>query len=183
MGQLPAGAVVLVETVADVDALDFPAETPLAYVTQTTLSVTDTQEIIARLTARFPDIHKPKLDDICYATSNRQDAVRALAQESDLILVIGAENSSNSNRLVEVARQSGCDAVHLIASRDDIDWAWFAGKSRLGLTAGASAPEELVQGVITACEMRFETAIVLLDHIEENVHFPLPRVVANVATG
>ncbi len=182
MGQLPSGAVVLVETVEDVDGLDFSADTPLAYVTQTTLSVTDTQDIIARLMARFPKIRKPKKSDICYATSNRQDAVRALAEEADLILVIGAENSSNSNRLVEVARQSGCSAVHLIASHDDIDWSWFVGRSCLGLTAGASAPEELVQGVITACEARFETEISLLNHIEENVHFRLPRVVANVVS-
>ena len=181
MGQLPAGAVILVETIEDVDALEFPAETPLAYVTQTTLSVTDTQEIIARLTARFPDIRKPGKSDICYATSNRQDAVRALAEHADLIPVIWAENSSNSNRLVEVARQSGCHDVHLIASHDDIDWNWFRGKTSLGLTAGASAPEELVQGVIMACARRFETETALLTHIEENVHFPLPRVVADVS--
>ena len=180
MGQLPAGAVVLVETPDDVDTLDFPADTPLAYVTQTTLSVSDTQEIIARLNARFPEIHAPRRSDICYATSNRQDAVRALADEADLILVIGAENSSNSNRLVEVARHSGCVDAHLIACQSDIDWSWFVGKSNLGLTAGASAPEELIQGVIGACEERFEVEIALLNHVEEDMHFPLPRIVANV---
>ena len=181
MGQLPAGAVLPVETVEDVDRLDIPADTPLAYVTQTTLSVTDTQDIIARLTARFPEIRKPRSSDICYATSNRQDAVRALSEEADLILVIGAENSSNSNRLLEVAQQSGCNDAYLIASHDDIDWSWFTGKSCLGLTAGASAPEELVQGVITACAERFEIEVTLLNHTEENMHFPLPRVVADVS--
>ena len=180
MGQLPAGAVVLVETIKDVDRLDFPSDAPLAYVTQTTLSVTDTADIIAHLKKRFPDIRAPKKSDICYATSNRQNAVRSLANEAELILVIGAENSSNSNRLVEVVRQAHCPRVHLISSTDDINWNWLDGISRLGLTAGASAPETLVQQVVAACEERFDTKISLLTLTEENIRFRLPHAVADV---
>ncbi|MBP0573206.1 4-hydroxy-3-methylbut-2-enyl diphosphate reductase, partial [Mycobacterium tuberculosis] len=145
MGQLPEGGVTLVETVADVATIAPPAGQPLAYTTQTTLSVDDTREVIAALTARFPDIVHPHKEDICYATTNRQEAVKAIAARVDAMVVVGAPNSSNSQRLREVAERAGCRAALLIQRADDIDGAALVGIGRLGISAGASAPEVLVE--------------------------------------
>ena len=147
LGQVPEGAMTLVESLEDVDALTFAAETPLAFLTQTTLSVDDTAAIVAALRQRYPHVVGPKAEDICYATSNRQAAVKAIAPECDLVLVIGAPNSSNSLRLVEVAERSGTPA-HLIGRASDIEAAWLEGVNTVGVTAGASAPEVLVREVI-----------------------------------
>ena len=159
MGQIGPGAMTLIETVADAEAFAPANPLNLAYVTQTTLSVDDTKDIVAALRRRFPHLAEPRKDDICYATTNRQEAVKAIAEHAELVLVIGAANSSNSVRLKEVAERSGADRAHLIASADNIDWAWFNGVTTLGLTAGASAPETLVQGVIAACRARFEVSV------------------------
>ena len=174
MGQVDEGQMTLVETVDDVAKLDFTAGTPLAYLTQTTLSVDDTADVIAALERRFPDISGPKAEDICYATSNRQAAVKKIAPGSDLVLVIGAPNSSNSLRLVEVAERLGTDA-HLIQRASDIDPQWLEGVGTLGLTAGASAPELLVREVVDKLgEWRTveETTIMAA---EEKMVFKLPR--------
>ena len=174
MGQVEEGQMTLVETVDDVAKLDLPAGTPLAYLTQTTLSVDDTADVIAALERRFPDISGPKAEDICYATSNRQAAVKKIAPGSDLVLVIGAPNSSNSLRLVEVAERLGTDA-HLIQRASDIDPNWLEGVGTLGLTAGASAPELLVREVVEKLgEWRTveETTIMAA---EEKMVFKLPR--------
>ena len=148
----------------------------LAYVTQTTLSVDDTAGIVAALRRRFPNLAEPRKDDICYATTNRQEAVRAFAARSDLVLVIGAANSSNSVRLVEVAERAGTPSARLIASAEDIDWSWLEGVSVLGLTAGASAPESLVQGVIAACRTRFAVSVEDVVTAREDVVFRTPRI-------
>ena len=174
MGQAPE-RVVLVESEANVAALDFDRDTPLRYVTQTTLSVDETKGIIDALRARFPWIEGPAKDDICYATQNRQDAVKHLVdvERIDLLLVIGSTNSSNSQRLVEVARARGVDG-YLIDGADDLDATWIEGKARVGITAGASAPEDLVQGVARRLESLGATvrdAVVT----EEDVHFALPK--------
>ena len=174
MGQVEDGQMTLVETVDDVAKLDFPAGTELAYLTQTTLSVDDTADVIAALERRFPDISGPKAEDICYATSNRQAAVKKIAPGSDLVLVIGAPNSSNSLRLVEVAERLGTDA-YLIQRASDIDPEWLEGVGTLGLTAGASAPELLVREVVEKLgEWRTveETTIMAA---EEKMVFKLPR--------
>ncbi len=174
MGQVEDGQMTLVETVDDVAKLDFPAGTELAYLTQTTLSVDDTADVIAALERRFPDISGPKAEDICYATSNRQAAVKKIAPGSDLVLVIGAPNSSNSLRLVEVAERLGTDA-YLIQRASDIDPEWLEGVGTLGLTAGASAPELLVREVVDRLgEWRTveETTIMAA---EEKMVFKLPR--------
>jgi len=175
MGQLPEGAVMLVEDVAQAEALQVPAGEKLAYATQTTLSVDDTAEIVAVLRRRFPQIEGPKKEDICYATTNRQASVKAIAAQADAVLVIGAPNSSNSMRLVEVARNSGCGRAHLVQRAADIDWRWLDGVKRLGITAGASAPEVLVEEVIEACRQRFAVAIEEIKVTQENVVFKLPR--------
>ena len=174
MGQVPDGAITLIETVADAEAVAPPAGA-LAYATQTTLSVADTADIIAALKARFPDIHTPHKDDICYATTNRQNAVEQLAAEVDYVLVIGAENSSNSQRLVEVARVAGCPHAGLIAGADEIDWAAMDQATHIGLTAGASAPEEVTEEVIAAFQARYDISVRQLDGIKERVHFKLPK--------
>jgi 4-hydroxy-3-methylbut-2-enyl diphosphate reductase len=174
MGQVPDGAITLIETEADAEAVVPPAAS-LAYATQTTLSVADTAGIIAILKARFPDIHTPHKDDICYATTNRQTAVAQLAAEVDYVLVIGAENSSNSQRLVEVARVAGCPRAALIAGDADIDWAAMEGAAHIGLTAGASAPEDVIEEVIAAFKARYDITVRQLDGIEERVHFKLPK--------
>ena len=174
MGQVPDGAITLIETVADAEAVSPPAGA-LAYATQTTLSVADTADIIAVLKARFPDIHTPHKDDICYATTNRQNAVEHLAAKVDYILVIGAENSSNSQRLVEVARVAGCPHASLIAGADEIDWSAMDKVRHIGLTAGASAPEEVTEEVISAFQARYDITLSQLDGIEERVHFKLPK--------
>jgi 4-hydroxy-3-methylbut-2-en-1-yl diphosphate reductase len=178
MGQLPEGSVTLIETVDD--ALAYTPKNPanLAFLTQTTLSVDDTAEIVAALQARFPGISTPHKEDICYATTNRQDAVKVLAPGADLVLVIGARTSSNSVRLVEVALRAGAKRAELIASAENIDWSWFDGVSVLGLTAGASAPEDLVQGVINACRERFDVTMQTVKTADETVTFKLPRVLA-----
>ena len=175
MGQLPAGAISLIETVADAEGFTPPADARgLAYVTQTTLSVMDTQEIVSVLTRRFPGIAGPAREDICYATTNRQEAVRALAQRCDLVLVVGAPNSSNSRRLVEVAQRFGA-AAQLVETADDIDWRGIETGMRIGITAGASAPEVLVQGVVEAFRARFhQVAVNELKLRDEHISFKLP---------
>jgi 4-hydroxy-3-methylbut-2-enyl diphosphate reductase len=174
MGQVPDGAISLIETEADARQVT-PPQGPLAYATQTTLSVADTADIISILTQRFPDIAAPHNEDICYATTNRQQAVQDLAQTVDMVLVIGAPNSSNSQRLVEVARNSGCQDARLIGEAVDIAWDEVSQYHHVGLTAGASAPEDIIQEVIAAFEQRFDLSVKILDGVEENVHFKLPR--------
>lgn len=176
MGQIRPGAMTLIETVADAETFVPEDASRLAYVTQTTLSVDDTEDVLAVLRRRFPDLAEPQKDDICYATTNRQEAVKSIAAAAQLVLVIGASNSSNSVRLKEVAERSGASAAHLIASAEDIDWSWFDGVSTLGLTAGASAPETLVQGVIAACRARFEVSVEEIVTAQEDVVFRIPRI-------
>ena len=175
MGQLPPGAVKLVETAEDVARLAIAPGEALAYITQTTLSIEDAASIVAALKARFPDIAGPKHEDICYATTNRQRAVKAIAGRSDRLLVVGALNSSNSLRLVEVAQQSGCRRAGLIARAEDIDWGFVEGARRLGLTASASAPEILVEEVVAACRERYDVTIEDVTVTREEVRFNLPR--------
>jgi 4-hydroxy-3-methylbut-2-enyl diphosphate reductase len=175
MGQLPDGAMTLVEDAQQAATIALPDDKPLAYTTQTTLSVDDTADIIAVLQARFPQITAPNKEDICYATTNRQSAVKAIANDCDAIAVIGAPNSSNSRRLVEVAAANGCDKAILVGRADEIDWRWLQGVSRLGLTAGASAPEILVKEVIDACRTQFEVTVTEVQIAEESIHFKLPR--------
>jgi 4-hydroxy-3-methylbut-2-enyl diphosphate reductase len=177
LGQVPEGAMTLIETVEDVAGLDFPVGTPLAYLTQTTLSVDDTAAIIAALHARFPEISAPKAEDICYATSNRQAAVKAVAARAQLVLVIGAPNSSNSVRLVEVAQRVGACA-QLIQRAADIDPAWLSGIETLGLTAGASAPEQLVREVVDRIAQFRTVEEEIMVTAEEHMIFKLPRQLA-----
>jgi len=180
MGQLPEGAVLLVETLADVATLSVIDETRLAYCTQTTLSVDDTADIVAALIARFPEITGPSKEDICYATTNRQAAVKVIAEDADALIVIGAPNSSNSNRLVEVGAQYGCDKAMLVQRASDIDWAWLDGVNTLGITAGASAPEVLVDEVIEAARARFDVSIREVAITKENVNFKIPSILKKV---
>ncbi len=175
MGQIPEDSMTLVETEADVANLDFPADTPLSYVTQTTLSVDDTAAILAALRLRFPDISEPSSEDICYATTNRQEAVKVIAERCDAVIVIGAPNSSNSNRLVEVALSAGCADAALLERAEAMDWARFSDCRTLGLTAGASAPETLVEEFIDACAERFNVTIEPVTLREETIQFNLPR--------
>ncbi|MEM1147947.1 MAG: 4-hydroxy-3-methylbut-2-enyl diphosphate reductase [Pseudomonadota bacterium] len=176
MGQLPDGAMTLIETVEDVAAFEPRDPKNLAFVTQTTLSVDDTAEIVEALQARFPEISAPHKEDICYATTNRQEAVKVMAERADLFLVIGAETSSNSKRLVEVALRAGSRHAKLVASAENVDWDWFENVETLGLTAGASAPEDLVQGLIAACRARFDITVEPITTATESVVFKLPRV-------
>ncbi|ARP98433.1 4-hydroxy-3-methylbut-2-enyl diphosphate reductase [Pseudorhodoplanes sinuspersici] len=178
MGQIPA-PVVLVQTVADVETLTIPTDTPVAYVTQTTLSVDDTKEIIAALTRRFTDIQGPDTRDICYATQNRQSAVRDLCEVADLLLVVGATNSSNSNRLREIGAELGIPS-YLIANGSELDPAWLDGVKTVGITAGASAPEVLVDDVITALKKLKPVEVSTLPGREENIEFRLPAELASV---
>jgi 4-hydroxy-3-methylbut-2-enyl diphosphate reductase len=178
MGQIPA-PVVLVQTVADVDTLTIPTDTPVAYVTQTTLSVDDTKEIIAALTRRFTDIQGPDTRDICYATQNRQSAVRDLCEVADLLLVVGATNSSNSNRLREIGAELGIPS-YLIANGSELDPAWLDGVETVGITAGASAPEVLVDDVIIALKKLKPVEVTTLPGREENIEFRLPAELASV---
>jgi 4-hydroxy-3-methylbut-2-enyl diphosphate reductase len=175
MGQLPAGAIALVETVADARAFTPKDAANLAYITQTTLSVDDTKEIVAVLRERFPAIAGPHKEDICYATTNRQDAVKAIAPRADLVLVIGAPNSSNSMRLVEVAKRAGAGDAVLIRRAADIDWSMVRENSAVGLTASASAPEILVDEVIAAFKARYAVAVEEIAVTSENVEFNVPR--------
>ncbi|NCU11976.1 MAG: 4-hydroxy-3-methylbut-2-enyl diphosphate reductase, partial [Sphingomonadaceae bacterium] len=174
LGQVPDGTITLVETVEDVANLHFAEDAALAFLTQTTLSVDDTAEIVAALRARFPQIVGPKAEDICYATSNRQAAVKAIAPECQLVLVIGAPNSSNSLRLVEVAQRCGARGM-LIQRGAEIDRAWLDGVEVLGLTAGASAPEELVNEVITRIGEWRAVTVEQVVTAEEKMVFKLPR--------
>ena len=170
----PDSAIYLVETIDDVDNLQVKNPDNLAYVTQTTLSVDDTRNIIDALRNRFPNINGPRKDDICYATQNRQDAVRELAHKVDVFLVIGSANSSNSNRLRELAENQGVDA-YLIDGIEDIDYDWFKGAESIGVTAGASAPEILVEEVISTLQKLFDATVTTNEKATENVRFQLPK--------
>ena len=173
IGQIEA-PVHLVATEGDVAALGIPVDTPVAYITQTTLSVDDTRGVIAALKAKFPDLTGPDVNDICYATQNRQTAVRDLACVSDLILVVGAQNSSNSNRLVEIGKEMGVES-HLVADGSELDPAWVTGRHVVGLTAGASAPEELILSVIAALRrLDDDVEVTQMNGISENIEFRLP---------
>ncbi len=176
MGQLPDGAVVLVETVEDVDHLEIEDQEALAYCTQTTLSVDDTASIVEALQEKFPNIKGPRKEDICYATTNRQAAMKAIAPHSDAVMVIGAPNSSNSNRLVEVAALNGCPKAMLVQRVGEIDWAWLDGVGALGLSAGASAPEILVDEVIEKAREYYDVTVEEIAITQENVHFKVPRI-------
>ena len=175
MGQLPAGAISLVETVADARAFQPRDPDNLAWITQTTLSVDDTSEIVGELKNRFPNIAGPHKDDICYATTNRQEAVKRVAPAVDRMLVVGAPNSSNSQRLREVAERAGCPKAVLIQRASEIDWSVFEGVSRIGVTAGASAPEVIVEEVLDAFAERFDIEVELVSTAEEDIVFSLPR--------
>ncbi|WP_170328323.1 4-hydroxy-3-methylbut-2-enyl diphosphate reductase [Ruegeria arenilitoris] len=181
MGQLPDGEVLLVETVEDVATVQVRDPDKLAYVTQTTLSVDDTKDIVAALEARFPAIVGPHKEDICYATTNRQEAVKAVAPKSDALLVVGAPNSSNSRRLVEVASRAGCNYAQLVQRATDIDWRALQGISSVAITAGASAPEVLVNEVIDAFRDHFDVTVELVETAVENVEFKVPRVLRQPA--
>lgn len=178
MGQLPEGAITLIETVAEARTFSPRDPSQLSFVTQTTLSVDDTAEIVAALQARFPEIAAPHKEDICYATTNRQAAVKALAADCDIVLVIGSETSSNSKRLVEVALRAGADKAALIEDARAINWQTLDGAATVGITAGASAPESLVEDLIAAFAARFDTSVEELRVTDENVVFKLPRLVA-----
>jgi 4-hydroxy-3-methylbut-2-en-1-yl diphosphate reductase len=175
MGQLPAGAITLIETREDAERIEPPTPEHLAYITQTTLSLDDTADIIAVLRRRFSSIEGPRRDDICYATTNRQQAVKAIAPRADLVIVLGAPNSSNSLRLVEVAESSGCDKARLVQRASEIDWSELSDGKVLGLTAGASAPEHLVDDVIAEAEARFDVTFEEVSVARETVYFKLPR--------
>jgi 4-hydroxy-3-methylbut-2-enyl diphosphate reductase len=175
MGQVPDGAILLVEDVEEAGKVEVEDPRNLAYITQTTLSVDDTSEIIAVLKKRFPRIHGPKKEDICYATTNRQEAVKEIARSCDALLVVGAPNSSNSQRLVEVARREGCPRAILVQRAADIDWSILENIERLGITAGASAPEVLVEEVVSACHARFEVTLQNVSGVVEDVIFKLPK--------
>ncbi|MBL8548012.1 MAG: 4-hydroxy-3-methylbut-2-enyl diphosphate reductase [Hyphomonadaceae bacterium] len=178
MGQLPPGAITLLETVADADAFQPRDATQLSFVTQTTLSVDDTAEMVGVLQRRFPGIAAPHKEDICYATTNRQDAVKAMAEQADLVLVIGSPKSSNSVRLVEVAKRAGARDARLVGSAEDVDWSWFDDVRSVGVTAGASAPEDLVEALIAAIAARFDARVEEVRVTKEDVVFKLPRVLA-----
>ncbi len=175
VGQLPDGAVLLVESVEDVERLVAPDAANLAYATQTTLSVDDTRDIIAALTARFPAIVGPPREDICYATTNRQDAVKQVSSGVEAMLVVGSANSSNSQRLKEVAERAGCPYARLVPRAVDIDWPQFKGLRKIAITAGASAPEVLVDEMIDAFRERFDVTVETVATASEDMFFPLPR--------
>ncbi|NNE52346.1 MAG: 4-hydroxy-3-methylbut-2-enyl diphosphate reductase [Sulfitobacter sp.] len=181
MGQLPKGEVLLVETPQDVARVEVRDPDRLAYVTQTTLSIDDTAEIVAALKKRFPSIVGPHKEDICYATTNRQEAVKAMAPKCDALLVVGAPNSSNSKRLVEVGARAGCSYAQLVQRADDIDWRSLEGITSIGITAGASAPEVLVNEMIDAFRARYEVSLEVVETAQENVEFKVPRVLREPA--
>jgi len=176
MGQLPAGEVLLIETVSDVQKIVPRDENLLAFITQTTLSVDDTIEIITALKKRFPNIIGPHKEDICYATTNRQTAVKVMASKTKTMLVIGAPNSSNSNRLVEVGLKAGCSYACLIQRATEIDWVKLKDVTSIGLTAGASAPDELINEVIAAFRERYDTTVELVETAIENIEFKVPKI-------
>jgi len=180
MGQVPEGSMTLIETVEDVEKVNPADPAELSFVTQTTLSVDDTIEIVAALERRFPGLTKPKKEDICYATTNRQVAVKEVAAQADRVIVIGSPNSSNSRRLVEVAEKAGCSA-RLVLRADDLDWDWLAGATAVGISAGASAPEILVEEVITALKERYDAKVELVTTAEEDVTFKVPPILKDVA--
>jgi 4-hydroxy-3-methylbut-2-enyl diphosphate reductase len=175
MGEAP-GSIVLVQTEEDVDALEVEDPTKIAYISQTTLSVDETRSIINRLRERFPHIAGPRTDDICYATTNRQAAVKQLARKCDLVLVVGSRNSSNSNRLVEVARECGAES-HLIDNARQVQEEWLVGKRIVGITSGASAPEELVEALVELFRARGTTEVQELEVVNEDVRFMLPKAI------
>jgi 4-hydroxy-3-methylbut-2-enyl diphosphate reductase len=180
LGQLPEGAIKLVQTVEDVAQLDIESPDKLAFVTQTTLSVDDTADIVNAVLERFPEAKAPKQEDICYATTNRQQAVKALAAHVDTMVVVGAPNSSNSQRLVEVARKEGCESFMVQRARD-MDWSGLANAGTVGITAGASAPELLVDEVIGALREFFDVSVEEVNVTQEDVQFKLPRVLNDAA--
>ena len=179
MGQVEEGCMTLVETVEDVANLEKAEFSELSYVTQTTLSVDDTIDIVAALEEKFPELKSPKKEDICYATTNRQIAVKALAKEADKVIIIGAPNSSNSKRLVEVSEKEGCPA-RLVQRASDLDMAWLIGVTSVGISAGASAPEILVEEVITALKEHYEATVELITTAEENIVFKVPALLKDV---
>ncbi len=181
MGQLPAGEVILVETVEDVASITPRDPEKLAFITQTTLSVDDTADIVAALQTRFPGIIGPHKEDICYATTNRQEAVKAMAAKTSAMLVIGAPNSSNSRRLVEVGARAGCSYSQLVQRAGDINWRALDGIDSIGITAGASAPEVLINEVIEAFRARFDVTTEIVETAVENVEFKVPRVLREPA--
>ena len=175
MGQLPEGAVTLIETVEDAEVLQVRDPQKLSFVTQTTLSVDDTTDVIAALQRRFPTIKGPYKEDICYATTNRQEAVKAIAGRIELLLVVGAPNSSNSKRLVEVGERHGTPRAMLVQRAAELDWSTLQGLSTIGVTAGASAPELLVNEIIDAFRLHYDVSVETVTLREENVSFKLPR--------
>jgi 4-hydroxy-3-methylbut-2-en-1-yl diphosphate reductase len=175
LGQLPEGSIILVQTPDDVEKLEPKDENKLAYVTQTTLSVDDTRTMVAALMRRFPNIVGPHREDICYATTNRQEAVNRVAPIVDAMIVVGSANSSNSQRLKEVAERSGCKLARLVLRAEDVEWDIFGKISSLGITAGASAPEILVEEIMDAFAQRFELHVETVSTADESVFFPLPR--------
>jgi len=181
MGQLPQGEVILVEDAADVARIDVRDPAKLAFVTQTTLSIDDTAETVAALQQRFPAIVGPHKEDICYATTNRQLAVKEVAPKVDALLVVGAPNSSNSKRLVEVAAKAGCQYSQLVQRADELDWRALDGIRSIGITAGASAPEVLVNEVIDAFRDKYDVIVQQIETAQENVNFKVPRVLREVS--
>jgi 4-hydroxy-3-methylbut-2-enyl diphosphate reductase len=182
MGQLPPGAIILVQDVVQAESLEVPDPERVAYATQTTLSIRETEDILAALKRRFPSIAGPRRDDICYATTNRQRAVEAIAPTADLTLIIGSPNSSNSVRLVEVARAAGCPRAALVQSAAEMDWDLLAGVATVAVSAGASAPEELVDELIAACRQRFTLSLREIEVVKVDVSFrtpPLPQTSAS----
>ncbi|MGI9475806.1 MAG: 4-hydroxy-3-methylbut-2-enyl diphosphate reductase [Hyphomicrobiaceae bacterium] len=181
MGQLPDGAVTLIETIEDAETVVPENPNQLAYATQTTLSVDDTSEIVTILQRRFPEMAGPHKQDICYATTNRQEAVRAIAERAHRFIVVGSPNSSNSKRLVEVAERAGCADAMLIGRARDIPWAVFEGTRTLGISAGASAPEVLVQEIVDAFRERFDVTVDEVETATENIAFNIPRQLRDMA--
>ena len=175
LGQLPPGAITLVGDRADVEAVTPPEGKELAFVTQTTLSVDDTRDVISALKAKFPQVQEPPVEDICYATTNRQEAVKAAAGQVDAVIVVGAANSSNSQRLREVAEREGCKISLLVPSADALDFSQLDGAGAVAITAGASAPEILVEQILDGLAERFTLNVETLTTREENMFFPLPR--------
>jgi len=185
MGQLPEGAVTLIETVEDANRFTPRDPSTLAFVTQTTLSVDDTREIVAALKVRFPLINGPHKEDICYATTNRQESIKAVAPQVEAMIVVGSPHSSNSQRLVEVALRSGCRIATLVDRASEIDWSLYSNLKTLGVSAGASAPESLVEEVIDAFAERYSVKVETVTTAEENIAFNIPKVLRNleVASG